>query len=456
MKLVSFSPNSAFWLLGVSFLLLDGSLGNSEEKGFLRGDGGMSRKGDGDGGVSREGDLKHLSALKNTGDQLHSKELRGGRHIAPLPVEDATRQRIVPDLLRAAKAVAWVISKEHTKILLGQTVKLTDFVYEPPSPPMPPMASFKIVFLLGIDETNLFVLVEGVDVEGLYCLGFTTIQTKASLSVASARSAFEADLNRERHVLGDSTKAEAVEGRASSSSSYLARIYGVEPVTLVDDILVFDSVLLFGDFSKKLGYMLSRPRSFPHDSKAHLGRRLVLLFLLLKLAGIPHDDFDLRQIFLRRGESSILSILSAFSRFGEEVRRTFSDVSSPFTAPELMLATRKSRGNRGLSRSEDAPKATPAADMWSLGAILFFIFTGKFVTHGMTDCSNNAHRLDAVTTQPPEGEDQQDDVDSILKTSEVPVRWRELILKLLRPKEEDRISAEKVFVSFPDLLGLTS
>lgn len=33
---------------------------------------------------------------------------------------------------------------------------------------------------------------------------------------------------------------------------------------------------------------------------------------------------------------------------------------------------------------------------------------------------------------------------------------RELMLKLLRLKEEDKFSAEEVSVSFPDLLGLTS
>ncbi|KAL8449411.1 hypothetical protein Emed_003062 [Eimeria media] len=454
MKLLSFSPNSAFWLVCVSFLFLHGASGSSEEKGFLRGDGGVSKEGDGDRGLPRKGDSKRLSSLKETGHQLPPEELGGGGDLTPSPAKDAGRQRIVLDLYHAVKAVAWVLSHEQSKVLLKQTVKLVDFVYDPPTPPMPSSATFRVVFILGIDETNLFVLAEGVDVEGLFCLGFSTIRTKASLSSAAAQSAFETELNR--HVLSNNTKAEAVKRRASSSSSYLARIDGVEAVTLVGDILVFNTVILFGDFSKNRGYVLSRHGSLPLNTRVYLARRLMVLFLLLQQTGIAHDFFDVRHISMSRGGSFILSILSAFSRFSEQVKKTLLNGSSPFTAPEVLHATQKNTDKTELSRLENASTATKAADMWSLGAMLFYIFTGKFVTHDMTDCSEKVHRLESVSTQLAEVEEQQHDVDSILKASGVPVRWRELILKLLKIKEEDRISADRVLLSFPDLLGLNS
>lgn len=87
-----------------------------------------------------------------------------------------------------------------------------------------------------------------------------------------------------------------------------------------------------------------------------------------------------------------------------------------------MLAAPENRRETTSSKQEDAPTTTPAADMWSLGAILLYIFTGEVVAHGMTGSSDNCRGRGTVPTQPLEGADQQGELNSILKASEVPRR----------------------------------
>ncbi|KAL8452976.1 hypothetical protein Emag_002062 [Eimeria magna] len=446
MKLACFSPNSAFWLLCVSFLFFDGTSGSGEEKDHLPGD----------GSESRDFYSRRLPASNKTKDQLPPEGLGETRHRARSLLNDSGVKITPPDLSHAIKAVALVISGGKTTYLVGQTVRLTNIFPEFRSPPLPLSASFEITLSLGINQNVLFVLADGIDVKGFYCLGFFVLAANSSLSPATIPAAFEAELKRPWDVLSDAPMAAVGKGRGPSWSQYMADIDNAPLVTLVDDVFVFSRVLIIGGYSGNVGYVLSRHRSLPHNLREYLARRLMVLVLLLQQAGIEHDDFEMRHIFMRRGGSSILSMLSALSRFVEEVKRSFSSVSFPFSAPELLLATQKSRGETRLSRSEDAPPATAAADMWSLGAMLFFIFTGKFLAHGMTHFSDNLDGRDTDLAQLPEAQGQKDNLDLILKASEVPDRWRELILKLLRRGEKDRLSAEEVLVSFSDLLGLTS
>ncbi|KAL8444083.1 hypothetical protein Emed_006370 [Eimeria media] len=445
MRFTCFSPNSAFWLLFLSFLVYGGAPGSSEERDFLPGD----------EGVLRDAGPRHLPSMK-PGDQLPQEELEKTRPGASSLAKDGGVEIIPPDLSHAMRAVALVISRGRTETLVGQTVRLTNISPEIHSPPLPLSATFDITLSLGLNETVLVALADGVSIRGFFCIGFFVLAANPSLSPTTLPAAFEAELNRPRDALSEGLKAAVAEGKRLFWSQYMADIAGAPLVTLVGDVFVLARVVIIGGYSQNAGPVLSRRRFLPHTTREYLARRLLMLFLLLQQAGIAHEDFDVMHNLLRRGGSSILSILSAFSRFGEEVRKKLSSVTSPFTAPELFLATQKSGGTTRLSKSEDALSAKSAADMWSLGAMLYYVFTGKVLARGTTHSSDDSHGGDNPSAQLPKAEGQEDDLDSILKACAVPARWRELIMKLLRPREKGRLSAEEVLTSFPDLLGMSS
>ncbi|CDJ29696.1 uncharacterized protein EMH_0051880 [Eimeria mitis] len=94
--------------------------------------------------------------------------------------------------------------------------------------------------------------------------------------------------------------------------------------------------------------------------------------------------------------------------------------------------------------------------MWSLGVLLFQLYTGEDHPYGKVEGPDWAEQAESLSQQLLRDGTRSDILIPKLDAAEVPERWAELILRLLEPQRAHRIGAFQVIKEFPDLIKNTA
>ncbi|CDJ41008.1 hypothetical protein, conserved [Eimeria tenella] len=253
-------------------------------------------------------------------------------------------------------------------------------------------------------------------------------------------------------------EAAAAQARGSSSSSAAAadrgllvplqraRVRGAPPFANLEGFYVFNKLSLTERPLGTLGELRSQARGTFAAAANYIARRLLHIVLLLERSKVGHANLQWNSFFLRKDGTFVLGDLRSSAAFGEPVSHLMGAISEALE-PELAL---------------EVAAAKPillqqTTNLWGLGLLLFDLFTGSSKPYGEGEgrgwlgrASRLARKLladDAAAAAAAAAAQQQ------LQQAQVPLRWQQLILRLLHPQRAQRIRAAEIAEEFPDLLS---
>lgn len=194
---------------------------------------------------------------------------------------------------------------------------------------------------------------------------------------------------------------------------------------------------LHGEF--RLGSLITAGLSL--RAQEYIALRLLHIVLKLQEALLSHNDLAWDNIYARPDGSFLLGGFDACIPFGRAIGMHIR-LSGRYVEPTLRI-------------QEDvyAENAVPQAhsDLWSLGMLLYELFTGGNVpyTEDERDYLEYALPMSKYLI-----DKEVDPIELVpdLDAANCPVRWKQLIMRLLHPVRGSRITASGIMMEFPDLV----
>ncbi|KAL8450390.1 hypothetical protein Emag_003236 [Eimeria magna] len=446
MRATVFQVSFGLGFLCAGLLSVNGPLETRAEDGFLTSGGAVSSEA-----------LGALPPLIEIERQLPSEVLQGKKHLATLLPRAAKFNSDTAATRSVLKALALVISRAEETSLIGRRVNLDGIKPVDSSVPfLPSSRGFRILRISSVGHLSVDVLVKD-DIRNVeYLLRFFALVKNISRNSAESLllDALEGEVKGGKKVLGGNAAAGAAEERGVAAPLYTAHISGAPDITNIEGAYVLSRVLLLERSVATLADVLKAAGSLPFNTKEYIARRLLALVLVLQQAGLAHNSLNFENLLLRQDGSIILGGFSASVPFGEQIRTDLLNVSLPFVAPELLFALEAKKTGETLIRGVNTLEAAPAEEMWSLGALIYGIFTDGKIPYGLTDARDSYHSFCIRMKELYDMDAQSDFIEEFIRGSGIPDRWNELLRRLLTVRSEDRITANQLRLAFPDLLGL--
>ncbi|CDJ47403.1 WGS project CADU00000000 data, contig 00001346, related [Eimeria brunetti] len=201
--------------------------------------------------------------------------------------------------------------------------------------------------------------------------------------------------------------------------------------------------------SEKLSGTLSELFKADFDVKSvreYVGRRLLHIVLKLQQAGMSHNDLKWDNMLLRSDGSFVVCDMGSVIAFGNPWE-ILTRYTPEYREPQLNMQEVPQAYEKGIKQ----PNAS--SDLWSLGVLLYELFAGR-------RCP-----LAKLGTVEEEKSDEEalrakflvENTSGVaakrgLETAKVPPVWTDLILGLLEPSPERRLTAWEIIHKFSDLL----
>lgn len=374
------------------------------------------------------------------GKALLAQSLRSQKSRIPLPNADT---------YEAMGALANVISSGASDSLIGLEIRLkVKRIWQFTSGPVPVV--LKVTGFLGSGATNSLVQVESSCGRQRFAMRILSSRSRGFKNETAAEESMKKALALETESMiqacGEGLPEDAAHDRGIAVPIYTAEIEDVPHIISSGRVLVFKDVLLmerlYGDLAQELGTF----REMPSDVKEYISRRILLEVLHLQEAGISHNDIKWGNFFLREDGSFLLGDFGSATKFDKRLDGSMTGVTPEYGEPNLLIDFHNYLVNGDMALPDRK------SDMWTLGTLLYQIHMGGAIPYN-TEGSDNSldsmrHRADRILAQATTPKKLTVD----MRRAGVPLRWQQLICRLLEPHRPRRISAREVAEEFKDLL----
>ncbi|KAL8435988.1 hypothetical protein ACSSS7_002033 [Eimeria intestinalis] len=332
-------------------------------------------------------------------------------------------------------AVASVLNGNSGEDLMGHVIEVENVnSLQSPRSDTPKSRSLKVLKFLGKGSSWAAFQAEDVDTEEELALRIFVMQ-KLQLSTDQTIELGMQALDQEERS-----------ARQACGSTDPLLVAGTPEVSSTGNFHVFSRVQLMELMEKDLDSLLEKHTRVPMEAKEYIAQRLLLQVLHLQEAKVSHTDLKLENCLLRKDGSFLLGDFGYSTPWGE-CMHDLSRLTLAYAEPELVIDF------RGFLLQDDQVAPHPTSDLWSLGAVLFELFTDGELPYGMMEAHNNLDEMCNLAQSLLDREATSEELKPTLQEAKVPQRWGELILKLLEPQRTNRITGSEIVEKFPDLYG---
>ncbi|CDI75270.1 hypothetical protein, conserved [Eimeria praecox] len=254
------------------------------------------------------------------------------------------------------------------------------------------------------------------------------------------RDAFKDERNAEIQACGNISAEAAASLKGFAVSLYTAEIVGVAPVCFAHGVYILNRPKLTEKFLGSLRDLKISAPGVMEKARDYIASRLLRMVLKLEQTGIGHLALDWGSLFVCEDGSFLLGNFGSSSPFGRPVISELTRLSDQLD-PGILLAAE----DIGLS-------PTLGTNLWSLGILLFQLYTGKDNPYRTAEGNYEGDGTTKLVKGMPLISMRSSVLKRELTAANVPLRWKQLILRLLEPRSANRINGFEITREFLDLV----
>ncbi|CDJ54074.1 hypothetical protein EBH_0077000 [Eimeria brunetti] len=392
-----------------------------------------------------------LPMLDHFEERLSPDLKRGKAAIAAAVAEGVKGFDLSSDDCAAASSIARMISKDSSDSLIGMTLSLENVTpFHSLEKAGQVSRVFRIRKLLGESFSASLVEAEDTNTHELFVMRFFRQRADDGWdaedpmrSVARMQEELHLEEMGAENLCGTIPANMVASKLGVSVPLYTADIAGVPGGERVGDYLVLGRVQLSEmQYGTVLDLLVNRTDVI-EQAQEYIARRLLQIVLKIQQSGLTHSSIQPGNILLRPDGSIVVADIGSLHPFGS------SALESVWLGPEYQEPQLSVPADPEAYEGQPAV-IQPTNDIWSLGINLYEIFVKRRCPFGYyTDDkdANLQYAQELVTTT------ESAQLKEILETKKVPPVWMDLILRLLEPNRERRITAWGIVEEFPELVN---
>ncbi|CDJ42375.1 hypothetical protein, conserved [Eimeria tenella] len=259
-------------------------------------------------------------------------------------------------------------------------------------------------------------------------------------ALREVRRAADAAVEAQMQACGGVSAEQAASQKGIAVPLYTAEIQSLDELHSRERFYIFNRTELGEKVDGSLAQLRSEAPSVMTEARDYIASRLLHIVLKLEQSGVGHLKIDWSSFFLRGDGSFLLGNFSSASPFGVPTGNLFSSMSD-YPEPFMMLSSRRS----GLTTEA-------GTNLWSLGVLLFQLYTGEEHPYAVVEGRTWTERRMQLARVMLEQKVRSDVLLPKLEACNVPDPWKKVILRLLEPCREFRISGPDIVKEFPELI----
>ncbi|CDI77933.1 hypothetical protein, conserved [Eimeria acervulina] len=350
---------------------------------------------------------------------------------------------------RVMKTVAETISRGQSSQLIGMTIQLTKITEVGSGKPLPGPRAHLVTKFIGEGQSSILLCVQDVKTREESALRINLLPANEQSSIlATGERNISSQMVRTAQAImavrGDTPAAAVAKEKGIAAITSVAKIKGMPDVLHTQHFTVLSTVEKMENIQVTLRDVLDVLDWVPTGTRAFLARHVLKTVLHLQWAGWSNNQINSSSFGVQDDGSVLLFGFESSVPFGSVIPAD-ADVSAVYTEPELLASIVCEES------CEFQPIANPKADLWSLGVLLYEILMDGELPFGLSSLPPDEETVAYVVQLGAHASPESLTVD--MEYRGIHKRWQSLIVRLLNPDREKRISAEEIVKDFSDLLN---
>ncbi|KAL8448482.1 hypothetical protein Emed_003816 [Eimeria media] len=224
-----------------------------------------------------------------------------------------------------------------------------------------------------------------------------------------------------------------------------AKVAGLSEITQGRDSLVYHKVQLFKPFWGDCADVRNLKPRLTVEQKAYLARNMLLQVLHMQERKVSHMDLKIPNFVMDPSGTPLLADFGSSICWGDKLPNVLN--MTPDSTELEIVRTFINRGDI---------IATSHSDLWSLGLMLYDLFSDRRVPYKIPDDAEDGTPIVKALEDAMAKDVLPSTYKPVLEKRNTPERWQALIMRLLEIRRPRRITAEEIVTEFKDLYGGTN